>query len=212
MVGSGVWTPGAVCQSTCGCWIADSGAGTGEDGITASTGATWACAAVVAAAAAATGSVTEWPFSSGSYSSYSPGVARWPENSTSSGSTAAPRYSICSSLSIRLPENSAASVLRPNGLANFSATRWRRARAPRRIRARRDSSRCTGASSSSSYSSSYSSSSTHVSSRRVRLLANVSSVRIKLPIFSAMLTQDQPVNSVRPAAQIQSSASVPPLL
>ena len=37
-------------------------------------------------------------------------------------------------------------------------------------------------------------------------------VRIKLPIFSAMLTQDQPVNSVSPAAQIHSSASVPPLL
>lgn len=36
------------------------------------------------------GAVTVWPFSSGSYSSNSPGVARAPENSTSSGSTAAP--------------------------------------------------------------------------------------------------------------------------
>jgi len=53
------------------------------------------------------------------------GSARLPEKSTSSGSTAAPaaRYSTCSSSSIRLPEKSAASVLRPSGLANFSATR-----------------------------------------------------------------------------------------
>lgn len=45
----------------------------------------------VAAAAAATGSVTEWPFNSGSYSSYSGCVARLPENRTSSGSAATPR-------------------------------------------------------------------------------------------------------------------------
>ena len=37
-------------------------------------------------------------------------------------------------------------------------------------------------------------------------------LRIQLPIFSAMLTHDQPVKSVRPAAQMQSSAMVPPLL
>lgn len=65
---------------------------------------------------------------------------------------------------------------------------------------------------SSSYSSSYSSSSTHVSSRRVRLLAKVSILSNQPPNFSAILTQDQPVKSVSPAAQIQRSIIVPPLL
>ena len=44
------------------------------------------------------------------------------------------------------------------------------------------------------------------------MLANVRTFRIQLPIFSAMLTQDQPVNSVKPAAQIHNNAMVPPLL
>ena len=39
--------------------MADSGGETGAEGITASAGAAYACEAVVAAAAAATGSVTE---------------------------------------------------------------------------------------------------------------------------------------------------------
>ncbi len=95
--------------------------------------------------------------------------------------------------------------LRPIGLANFSARRLRRASALRKMRARRDSRGCAvSSSSSSSYSSSsYSPSSTRVSSRRVRLLAKVRIERIAPPSFSAMLTHDQPVNSVKPAAQIQ---------
>ncbi len=48
-----------------------------------------------------------------------------------------------------------------------------------------------------------------VSSRRVRLLAKVRIFKIQPPSFSAMVTHDQPVNSVRPAAQTQSSAIVP---
>ncbi|MNP65382.1 hypothetical protein D3C76_1609670 [compost metagenome] len=44
------------------------------------------------------------------------------------------------------------------------------------------------------------------------MLANVRIFRIKPPSFSAMLTHDQPVKSVSPAAQIQSSVMVPPLL
>ncbi|MNN83292.1 hypothetical protein D3C81_2003180 [compost metagenome] len=44
------------------------------------------------------------------------------------------------------------------------------------------------------------------------MLAKVRMLRIQLPIFSAILTQDQPVNRVRPAAQMHNSARVPPLL
>ncbi len=97
-------------------------------------------------------------------------------------------------------------------MVNFSASRLRRANAPRRIRARRDSCGVPSTASTDSSSSSYSSSSTQVSSRRVRLLANVRIFSNQPPSFSAMLTHDQPVNSVKPAAQIHNSASVPPLL
>ena len=44
------------------------------------------------------------------------------------------------------------------------------------------------------------------------MLAKVRTDRMPPPSFSAMLTHDQPVNSVSPAAQRHNRAMVPPLL
>ncbi len=62
--------------------------------------------------------------------------------------------------------------------------------------------RCSGITSSSS--------SPYSGSLRVRFTIKLSESRITAPIFSAIVSHDQPVNNVNPIAQIPSSANVAP--